>query len=218
MSADTENLAALDHAIEQARLAFQGLLQKKWDLTGIEPIEGAAYLPQDLLLNAELLRDRDVALNKFSGFSRIMEVGTWQGTFAKLMWEAIHPDEFHILDINLSRFDRDYFKDFIGNRVVLHEGNSVELLPTFADNSFDFIYVDGDHTYDGASQDLQHAYDKVKPGGFIGVNDYTNWCANLAMEFGVMKAANDLITSKRLQVRYFALHHQGNHDVFLQKM
>jgi hypothetical protein len=215
---EPDDMAELDRMIDESRMKFQSLLQKKWALTGREPIEGAAYLPEDLLKTAEILPEREFILKRLTGLSKIMEVGTWAGTFAKEMLKVIAPDELHIVDIDFSRFDYAYFDPFLGSKVILHEGSSFEVLRQFDDNSFDLIYVDGDHSYTGASTDLANAYLKVKPGGFIGINDYTTWCASLAMEFGVMRAANELIISEKLPVKYFSFHHNGNHDIFVQKI
>jgi hypothetical protein len=218
MNSQNPEIIELDKRIETARLQFQKALSDKWRLTGREPIQGAPYLPAESLEGAELLVRREEALKKLRGCGKIMEVGTWQGTFARSMWELMSPDELHIVDIDFSRFDHAYFKPWIGEKVFLHQGNSADVLPTFEDSSFDLIYVDGDHGYQGASADIENALRKVKTGGYVGVNDYTTWCANLAMEFGVMTATNESIIRNKLRVRYFALHDNGNHDIFLQKV
>ena len=211
-------LEELDRAIDAKRLELQKLFIEKWQRTGQEPVPGAPYLPAELLYGATLLPDREYALRCMKGCQRIMEVSTWAGTFARRMLEVIAPRELHILDIDFSRLDRDWFAPRLDQDVFLHEGDSAKLMERFEDDSFDFIYIDGDHSYGGASRDLAVAYRKVRPGGFIGMNDYATWCASLVMEFGVMRATNEFILEKRTPVRYFALHHNGNHDVYLQKL
>jgi predicted O-methyltransferase YrrM len=208
----------LDAEVEQARQGFAAALKKKWRVTKKEPIPGATYLRDDVLIGAEMFARRESVLPKLSGCRRIMEIGTWEGTFARSLISAIAPSELHIVDIDFSRFDREYFKSVNGSRIILHEGSSFDILPSFADNYFDFIYIDGDHSYSGAKQDLINSFAKVNVGGLIGVNDYTTWCACLGMEFGVMRAVNEIILNHPVIVKYFAFHHNGNHDIFLQKM
>ncbi|MBU3591454.1 class I SAM-dependent methyltransferase [Polynucleobacter sp. 78F-HAINBA] len=41
----------------------------------------------------------------------------------------------------------------------------------FQDESFDLVYIDGDHTYEGVVKDLAAWYPKVKKGGIICGDD-----------------------------------------------
>ena len=42
----------------------------------------------------------------------------------------------------------------------------------FADNSLDFVYIDGNHKYEYVLQDLNLWYPKVKKGGYLIGDDY----------------------------------------------
>jgi predicted O-methyltransferase YrrM len=42
----------------------------------------------------------------------------------------------------------------------------------FADESLDFIFIDGLHTYDGVTQDCHNYYQKMKPGALFSGHDY----------------------------------------------
>lgn len=42
----------------------------------------------------------------------------------------------------------------------------------FADNSLDFVYIDGDHSFYNATQDIELWSKKVRPGGIISGDDY----------------------------------------------
>ncbi len=44
----------------------------------------------------------------------------------------------------------------------------------FADDSFDVVFIDGDHRYEAVVRDLCIARRVVKPGGVIAVHDYGN--------------------------------------------
>lgn len=60
-----------------------------------------------------------------------------------------------------------------GNRVSLLCASSKEAAATFADASFDFVYIDGDHGYDGCRLDIRLWLHKVKPGGVLAGHDWT---------------------------------------------
>ena len=76
--------------------------------------------------------------------------------------------------------------------VTIMKGDGVASLETFPDNTFDMIYIDGDHSYEGCRRDLMVAYAKVKPGGFIMGHDYEmNMCkARNYYNFGVKNAVD----------------------------
>lgn len=53
-----------------------------------------------------------------------------------------------------------------GDRVVMQENIGI-----IEANTFDFIYIDGNHSLEGVTQDLDDYYDSLKPGGLIAVHD-----------------------------------------------
>jgi hypothetical protein len=57
-------------------------------------------------------------------------------------------------------------------RVVLR-GTTTEVIDHLPDGSVDFAYIDGDHTLRGITIDLIRVFPKVRPGGWIGGDDFT---------------------------------------------
>jgi len=49
---------------------------------------------------------------------------------------------------------------------------SKEASTIYADESLDFVFIDGDHSYNAVTEDLRSWYQKVKPGGVIAGHDY----------------------------------------------
>lgn len=47
-----------------------------------------------------------------------------------------------------------------------------EIIERFSPNSFDFIFIDGDHTYAGVKNDFDNYHRAVKAGGYIVFDDY----------------------------------------------
>jgi predicted O-methyltransferase YrrM len=66
-------------------------------------------------------------------------------------------------------------------------------LKTFDDNTFDMIYLDGDHEYKGVVKDLEVAYQKIKPNGWLMGHDYEMNMkkAKTSCHFGVKQAVDE---------------------------
>lgn len=58
------------------------------------------------------------------------------------------------------------------------------------DGELDFVFIDGAHTYDGVMNDLKNYYPKVKSGGIICGDDFSNKYKS----FQVVEAVNDFFS------------------------
>ena len=61
------------------------------------------------------------------------------------------------------------------SKFIVKRGMSDEIVPTFADNFFDIIFVDGNHETEYVYRDGIMALEKVKVGGYIVFDDYTTY-------------------------------------------
>jgi predicted O-methyltransferase YrrM len=135
-----------------------------------------------------------VAQNHFFKTGIAVEVGAWEGEYAKKAlrqwkgkyflvdtWEHRKADADKVLnDKNLEKpEDWDqvmmkvneniaYYKD----RATILKGYSVDLAGTFQDHSIDWVFIDAGHDYDNAMADLLAWWPKVRPGGFFTGDDY----------------------------------------------
>ena len=185
---------------------------------GREFIEVGPAIRHSRVEHAKMFGDRSGCLSLLRKGGRVVEIGTWAGSFAKEIWRACDPSELHIIDIDFSRFDRAFFEPHLGKRVFLHQGKSAELASTFDDGFFDFVYVDGDHSHHAARADIEQFLPKLATDGVMGVNDYTHWCAALGMPFGVARALHECIEELNLEVIAMGLERYGNHDLFVRRM
>ena len=62
--------------------------------------------------------------------------------------------------------------EFTANRRIVLRGRVSEVIDEIPDRSLDFAYIDGDHTLRGITLDLHLVTPKIKPGGFIGGDDF----------------------------------------------
>jgi hypothetical protein len=58
------------------------------------------------------------------------------------------------------------------SKFIIKRGLSDEIVPTFSDNFFDIIFVDGNHETEYVYRDGIMALQKVKVGGYIVFDDY----------------------------------------------
>jgi SAM-dependent methyltransferase len=176
------------------------------------------WLPQKYLANCILVSDRAELLRRLPRQAVVAEIGTQRGDFAKQILEICEPREFHVFDLSFRDFDRAFFDAAISQRqVILHEGDSSTEMTKLPDGAFDWIYIDGDHTFEGVLRDIREAKRLIKPNGFLVFNDYTNYSPLEQMQYGVMRAVNDLCIDGDFEIVIFALSALGYHDVALRR-
>ncbi len=147
------------------------------------------------------------------------EIGTQTGNFAKQILSVTEPAKLHIYDLDFTPFDLAYFQEAIQQGTVeLHEGDSSSLLAKASDESFDFIYIDGNHSYEGARRDLEQAAKKIKADGWIVCNDYTIYSPLEKTTYGVYRAVNEFCLEHGFEIIYLGLHQWTYHDVALRKI
>jgi hypothetical protein len=118
-----------------------------------------------------------------------LEVGVWKGEFAAHMLRATPSiiryymiDPWRRLDhwnkpLNTEDLEHAYQEAlrataFAKEKIEVLRGTTAERFDQIPDNSLDLIYVDGDHTLRGVAIDLVCIYSKLKPGGFLGGDDF----------------------------------------------
>lgn len=73
----------------------------------------------------------------------------------------------------------------------------------FADNTFDFVYIDADHSYRGCLEDLRCWYPKVKKGGILSGHDFIDPILASRMghktTFGVVAAVKQFLHENNIE-------------------
>lgn len=127
-----------------------------------------------------------------AGIRSVAEVGVWKGHFAEhLLRECPDVSRYVMIDPwrHLADWEKPYnvsdvaFEDvyaeamsrtdFAASRREVLRETTREAAARLDDGSLDFVYVDGDHTLRGITIDLVSTFAKVKPGGFLGGDDFT---------------------------------------------
>ncbi|HKL68369.1 class I SAM-dependent methyltransferase [Salibaculum sp.] len=120
------------------------------------------------------------------------EIGVWEGRFSHEILDVAEPQVLHLIDPweylpeftnvpfgrkrNAKRMGSMYAQvraAFASDpRVRVHRATSEEVLSGKADDSLDWVYIDGNPNEPFFSRDLELALRKVRPGGVIAGDDY----------------------------------------------
>lgn len=132
----------------------------------------------------------------------VLEVGTYKGFGAVLMAQAgatVWAVDWHRGDPDLGPTDTlcawwtNVRRAGVADRVVGLVGRSSGVLPALRSQWFDMAFIDGHHSYEACSEDTGLVLPLLREGGVIAWHDY---CATWP---GVIRAVNELITSKRVE-------------------
>ncbi|MDH4318879.1 MAG: class I SAM-dependent methyltransferase [Desulfobulbaceae bacterium] len=138
-----------------------------------------------------------------TGAKKIAELGVWKGDFASELlsrlplishyymidpWAKL-PDWNKPFNVPAEIFDEIYSEAlnktaFASHKRIILRGRTKDVIDQIPDESLDFAYIDGDHTLRGITVDLIRILPKIKPGGLIGGDDFTNnpWQHSLEFE------------------------------------
>jgi hypothetical protein len=168
-------------------------------------------LPAGLIADCRMCASRDDLIAALPRGGRIAEVGTYKGEFARRVLAACEPKSLHLIDLDFSLIDPAVGQD---TRVLCHTGLSHEVLATFPDAHFDWIYIDADHSYAAVTRDADAAAPKVKPGGFLVFNDFAHMDPFLGA-YGVHRAVVDFALARGWPFSWFAYNPMALYDVAL---
>lgn len=112
-------------------------------------------------------------LFKQLGYKIGVEVGVYKGEFSEVICKANPKVKLFCID---PYAQNPYYERMEGayreakKRLVLYNANfiisySATAVKKFADNSLDFVYLDGDHSLQAVTEDLACWYPKLRSGG-----------------------------------------------------
>lgn len=149
----------------------------------------------------------------------VCEIGVDQGYFSDVILKNSNPNKLHLIDpwchipaddyirdtVNVNDYEQDVkyrnvlnrFSNNIRNgQVIVHRDFSYNVMKSFNDKYFDWIYVDADHSYNGCKSDLYNYERTVKDDGFICGHDYDL----TAFGGGVVKSVNEFCADRNWEL------------------
>lgn len=199
---------------------WDSIIQLSWNI---------GEVPQSLLNDAKLLQNREAPLKLLPKGGIAAEIGVAYGEFFRKILENMQPAEFYAVDMFVQKeglwggkefiqykdghlgWYKNEFSDLIDKGILkMKQGLSWEVLASFPDNYFDYIYLDAAHDYASVKKDITQIIKKIKPGGMIQFNDYYLKCP------GVIAAANEMIKETCSKILYYCIYPDGNADIVVQ--
>jgi len=177
------------------------------------PPPPSPVLPQSLFADCRMSSSRYDLVTRLPQGAEIAEIGVHRGDFARHILQTCHPKRLVLVDLDLSLVDPIVTAD---PRVEQRRGYSHQILASFADASFDWIYIDADHSYEGCKRDALAAAAKVKPGGHLVFNDFAHLDSGLGV-YGVHRAVVEFAAEQGWPFVRFAYDPAALYDVALQR-
>lgn len=160
------------------------------------PLPAAAMTPTaNLALKApKRHQNRLRMLRQMPPGGRCAEIGVWDGGFSGAILDVTDPSELVLIDpwdllaqrdssewthkkhqeaafMAGMRRNVDQRYGHLAN-VTIRQGFSAEVLQSYPDGYFDWVYIDGNHLYRFVREDLEIARTKVRKGGIIAGDDF----------------------------------------------
>jgi len=82
------------------------------------------------------------------------------------------------------------------DRVRVYQGTS-EGAAEFFEDTFDIVFIDGDHSYEQTSKDIKAWWPKVKEDGYLGGHDYRD-----DKNYGVIEAVDEFVAEYGLTIEH----------------
>lgn len=147
------------------------------------------------------------------------EIGVHKGEFTQAILEYAKPKQLHLIDPwylygkewkwtldNKSTVDaligilKRFENELVSRTIILHIGYDWDILKTFSNFHFDWVYLDSSHKYEHTLKELELLQSKVKPEGVITGDDWHTDISNL--HHGVCKAVQEFVAKNPYEIVY----------------
>jgi len=157
------------------------------------------------------------------GFKTGAEIGVAQGFYSEVLCQQIPGVKLYCIDPWLHYQEYSDFakestfrtmeqeaRDRLGKYgCVIVKKFSSDAVKDFADESLDFVFIDGNHAYKYVKEDIELWTPKVRKGGIVSGHDYYKTKAG---NVGVITAVDEYIKEHKYKLELTEWAHQVRHD------
>ena len=167
---------------------------------------------------------------------KILEIGTFDGFFSKYLSQTFPKSQIITIDLkttdnrfvgSYNRQDKEYLNKFLERRAENLKNNNIKFIETdsvflptiFKNETFDFIWVDGDHSYPVVEKDIYNSYLLAKKGGYVIIDDISKIETKRKLpegsSFASYSALEKLVNEKK--INYFLINKFVRPENFFSK-
>lgn len=229
-----DNILYVDEWVKnfQRKNSFlNGAIKESADKDLKKLLKEAGELNEAALKNARVLTNRKEVCKYIPQNCIAAEIGVAFGEFSKIILDLIQPRKFYAVDMfsektkgfwgndifytnGITHYEwyEKQFSDYIDKGIMeMKKGISWDCMEMFPDDYFDYVYLDAAHDFDSVSKDIAVLKRKIRKGGIIQFNDYSQreW-------YGVIPAVNMLVNNTDSEVLYYCLSLDGTDDIVVR--
>ncbi|MEO0676040.1 MAG: class I SAM-dependent methyltransferase [Pseudomonadota bacterium] len=161
-----------------------------------------------------MAKARVMVLDAFAKRGVGAEIGVFKGRFSRMLLKHTKPKKLYLIDpwenfddpgladawyhksaendmeAHYTRVTERFSGEIEAGQVSILRGKTVDVADEIADQSLDYVYIDGDHRFEAVAADLEVAAQKIMPGGLIALDDHhlRGWWGD-----GVVRAACEFL-------------------------
>jgi predicted O-methyltransferase YrrM len=111
------------------------------------------------------------------------------------------------------------FKDSISTgNVEIVIGYSTDVVSSFQDDYFDWIYIDTDHSYSNTISELSLYGPKMKKDGIICGHDFIQGNFTGLLKYGVIEAVREFCLKENWEILYLTFDFNDNPSYAIRKL
>lgn len=220
----------MPNAVPEEEVELRDLLEqlrdrlKSWSRKFGGAFEGIADGPRtsirsELMPACRAFASRDDLIAALPKGKIFAEVVNFFGDFSVRILGLNQPSEFHTFDWNIKLIrpaNRSVLDAY--ERVYYYDGDPDVSASRIAPSSFDIIYLNKSKDYAGMRKDLGLWFERLKPDGYLVVNDFTAWDPVQGFAYGVLPAVSQFVNEHNLEVVSVSLHPRGFLNIAVRRM
>ncbi|WP_319005463.1 ATP-binding cassette domain-containing protein [Novosphingobium profundi] len=174
----------------------------------------APTLAADLLAGCTVLPRRADIVAQLPKGGVGVQVGRQPPAFTRTLFDTTQAAKLYLLgNKRQSAQAGPLSAELQSGRIESLDGDTDEALETLEDGSLDYAYVNVAQDYEVVRKDLHGVFRKVRSGGSIVCNNFTNWGVMEARSLGGFKAVMEEVLDAGAQVSAMSLHPYGYSDI-----
>ena len=169
-------------------------------------------LEESFTKDLKIVQTRDELLKYLPKNGYVAEVGVAFGNYSTIINKVCTPKELHLIDLwdpsnkryadGFAEVNSKFEQEIKNNQVIIKQGYSWDIIETYPDHYFDFVYLDSSHDFDSVNKELAAVTNKIKKNGFICGHDYSRWAGSGVYRWGVVEAVNNFCRKNNWELIY----------------